>query len=65
MKRIDERTVELTKREQYLSDRFDEELDKGYGIYDAVDRVKETADAVESIGGMGHTDPAFWEYLRS
>ena len=65
MKRIDERTVELTEREQYLSDRFDEELDKGYGILDAVQRVRETTEIVESIGGMGETDPAFWEYLAS
>lgn len=65
MKRIDDRTVELTEREQYLSEAFDAELDKGYGIHEAVDRVKQTTDVVESIGGMGKTDPAFWEYLRS
>jgi hypothetical protein len=63
MRRIDERTVELTEREQYLSARFDEELDKGYSIPEAVKRVKETTDVVESIGGMGKTDPQFWLYL--
>jgi hypothetical protein len=65
VKRIDERTVELTEREQYLSDRFEGYLDEGYGIVAAMERVKETTEAVESIGGMGKTDPDFWEWLVS
>jgi hypothetical protein len=63
MMRIDANTVELTEREQYLCGAFERELDKGYSTPEAVKRVKDTTDAVESIGGMGHTDPAFWEYL--
>ena len=63
MKRIDERTVELTKREEYLSEKFNEELDNGLNIPDALKRVKDAADAAESIGGIGSTDPAFWEWL--
>ena len=63
MKRIDESTVELTERELFLSARFEEALDEGLSIADAVRRVKATTDVVESIGGMGKTDPKFWEYL--
>ena len=32
MQRIDERTVELTAREQQVKERFDELLDRGMGI---------------------------------
>ncbi len=63
MKRIDEDTVELSTREVYLKATFDKYLDEGFTIPEAVKRVKDTTDVVETIGGMGHTDPAFWEYL--
>jgi hypothetical protein len=64
MKRIDDRTVELTEREQYLSEKFDEELDKGYGIHEAVDRVKNAAEAAMLLLGGQPISDEFWDYLR-
>lgn len=56
MIRIDPHTVELTPVEFAASDYFDELLDRGYGIHDAVDKIK-----VEVIG----LSPEFLEYLRT
>ena len=58
MKRIDERTVELTDQEQLIDQEWNELLDKGYGINAAVDelQVRYANDGV---------DPDFWDYLRN
>jgi hypothetical protein len=40
MNRIDDRTVELDPRERIASEHFDLLLDKGWGIEDAIARVR-------------------------
>jgi hypothetical protein len=56
MKRIDDRTVELTDAEQVASVTFEGLLDNGKGIYEAVDIIAEH---------MPDLDPAFLDYLRN
>lgn len=56
MKRIDDRTVELTALEQAASAAFERQLDKGLGIHDAVVATR------EFYPGL---DEEFWDYLDS
>jgi hypothetical protein len=60
MKRIDDRTVDLTTNEVALSRTFEYFLDEGYDIPTAVERTKDRV-----LGGPESIDPAFWEYLAT
>lgn len=55
MIRIDNRTVQLSPAEEVASAEFEFLLDRGLGIYDAVDRIE--------IAHPG-LDPKFYLYLR-
>ena len=58
VKRIDQRTVELTDAEMIASETFDGYLDIGYGILDAVAKTQ------EALGKDSFSDE-FWEYLST
>jgi hypothetical protein len=55
VKRIDERTVELTDAEQAASDEFDRMLDQGYGIDGAIDVLRFVHSGLSE---------EFWAWLR-
>ena len=56
MKRIDERTVELTDREHDAEEYFEDLLDEGYGIHDA-------ANVTKMHGGFADLSDDFYEWL--
>lgn len=54
MKRIDERTIEMTDKEMEVWEVFNQILDEGHGIADA---------AKYAVSAMPKPSPAFVEYL--
>ena len=55
MKRIDKRTVELTRAENLAADEWDDLLDVGQGILDATQILR---------GRHPRLDPKFFDYLE-
>ena len=61
MKRLNDRETELTDEEMRASDYFDEQLDDGLGIPDA---VAATRQRYESLAGhVEQPSEAFWRWL--
>jgi hypothetical protein len=58
MKRLDDRTVELTEPEVVASDRFNEYLDEGYGIPEAANLALNEMQVTTD-----HPSAEFIEYL--
>jgi len=56
MLRLDDRTVELDSREMRAKERFDQLLDDGMNIHEAVCRVRQ-------VTKYASIDPAFFDYL--